>query len=181
MNKKKEELEIISFPEEYTVIGADLSLRRPGWCVIKIKNGTPYIINLFSLDNKSKRNKTHGQILGEIYDIFFNNVVSCLNVIRPCYFVREKSIMRMMTPAERDLTKVVGLMDFMLGETEWYEMYPSTIKKLITGSGKAEKEEVAAALEKYVGKQTYKCDDESDAVAVAIAWLIQQKQTEVQK
>ena len=61
---------------------------------------------------------------------------------------------------------------------EWNSIYPVTIKKLIAGSGKAEKSEVAEALERYIGKQEYKCDDESDAAAVAIAWLIQQGQIE---
>ena len=37
----------------------------------------------------------------------------------------------------------------------------------------AEKDEVASALEQFVGVQDYACDDESDAVAVAIAWLLQ--------
>ena len=59
---------------------------------------------------------------------------------------------------------------------EWYSIYPVTIKKLITGNGRAMKEEVAECLEKYIGKQDYKCDDESDAAAVAISWLIQQGQ-----
>ena len=36
-------------------------------------------------------------------------------------------------------------------------------------------QEVADALEKYVGPQEYACDDWSDAVAVGIAWLIQNK------
>ena len=31
------------------------------------------------------------------------------------------------------------------------------------------------ALENYVGTQKYETDDESDAVAVDLAWLIQQK------
>ena len=43
----------------------------------------------------------------------------------------------------------------------------------MAGSSTAEKEEVAAALEQFVGKREYACDDESDAVAVGIAWLIQ--------
>lgn len=51
------------------------------------------------------------------------------------------------------------------------ELAPTTIKKLLTGSGKATKEEVAAALERYVGRQSYATDDESDAVAAGIAWL----------
>lgn len=174
--KKKEEIKQIEFPDQYMVIAADLSLRRPGFCMMKVYDNKPYITNLFSLDNKTKKNKTHGQILSEIYDLFFVNVVSCMNIMPPCFFVREKSIMHMMTPAERDLTKVVGLMDFMLLDREWDEIYPSTVKKLVAGSGKAEKEEVAAALEKYVGKVNYKCDDESDATAVAIAWLIQHGQ-----
>ena len=54
------------------------------------------------------------------------------------------------------------------------EIAPTTVKKLLTGSGKASKEEVAAALERFVGKQEYAVDDESDAVAVGIAWLASQ-------
>ena len=43
---------------------------------------------------------------------------------------------------------------------------------MITGSGKANKQDVADSLERYVGKVQYGTDDESDAVAVGIAWLI---------
>ena len=43
---------------------------------------------------------------------------------------------------------------------------------MITGSGKASKQDVADSLERYVGKVQYGTDDESDAVAVGIAWLI---------
>ena len=53
------------------------------------------------------------------------------------------------------------------------------IKKLLTGSGKASKEEVAAALEKYVGQQNYAVSDESDAVAAGVAFLIQTGQIEI--
>ena len=89
--------------------------------------------------------------------------------------------MKVKVPSERSLSKVVGLMDWMLwrcSDKEWYSIYPMTVKKLITGYGKAEKSDVAAGLEKYIGKQDYKCDDESDAAAVAIAWLIQNGQIE---
>ena len=53
------------------------------------------------------------------------------------------------------------------------EIAPTAIKKALTGSGKATKEEVAAALEKYVGKLEYDVDDLSDACAVGVAWLLQ--------
>lgn len=53
------------------------------------------------------------------------------------------------------------------------------IKKLLTGNGKASKEEVAATLEKYVGQQSYAVSDESDAVAAGVAFLIQTRQIEI--
>ena len=176
MAKKKTEpvIEPIEFPEIYIVVGADLSLRRPGWCKLYIKQGKIIGVQLFSLDNKAKK-KTHGQMLREIYDIFGKNVSNLQSSFKR-YFVREKMIMNLKVPSERDVAKVVGVMDLMLNDQEWYEIYPVTVKKLVAGSGKAEKSEVAAALEKYIGKQDYKCDDESDAAAVAIAWLIQQGQ-----
>ena len=57
----------------------------------------------------------------------------------------------------------------------FYEIAPSTVKKALTGTGRAVKSEVAAALEQYVGSHEYATDDESDAVAVGITWLISQK------
>lgn len=58
------------------------------------------------------------------------------------------------------------------GSKEFEDVSPKTVKKLVTNNDNAEKEEVANALEQFVGKRDYACDDESDAVAVGIAWLI---------
>lgn len=89
--------------------------------------------------------------------------------------MREKGFFKF--PAETQvLCKVVGVTDlyaWAFGHREFIEITPSVVKKLVTGKASANKEEVAAALESYVGEQEYACDDESDAVAVGIAWLIQ--------
>ncbi|QHZ51161.1 crossover junction endodeoxyribonuclease RuvC [Paenibacillus larvae] len=53
---------------------------------------------------------------------------------------------------------------------------PSTVKRLVAGNGKAEKEDVADAVRKLLGLSpdyVFASDDESDACAVALAWLIQ--------
>lgn len=184
----KEELPAPIFPKTYYVIGADLSLRRPGFCTLQIENGEIKWIHLNSIDNKGKK-KTHGRILREIYDEFYYRVLKGTNSEIMMFLIREKEIMHMKIPSERDVSKVVGVMDFLADELHndycpathegfWRDIYPVTVKKQITGSGKATKEEVAEALEKYVGKLNYNCDDESDATAVAIAWLIQQGQLE---
>jgi len=179
MTKKKEEVQQISFPEKYKVLAADLSLRRPSFCLLSIinKDDAAKIIDVKfeTVDNKTDKKKCHGQLLDEIGEAFKKIYPLGSDV----FLVRENEIMKVKIPSERSLSKVVGLMDwmaFVFHSKEWFSIYPMTIKKYITGSGKAEKSEVATGLEKYIGKQDYKCDDESDAAAVAVAWLIQQGQ-----
>lgn len=176
--KTESKIESIDFPDEYKVLGADLSLKRPSFCLLSIENedGIAKItdIKFKTVDNKTKV-KPHGMLLDEIFDGFAEIWPYGFTI----FAVRETEIMKMKVPSERSLSKVVGLMDWTLwrhAKSEWYSIYPMTIKKLIAGNGKAEKSEVATALEKYIGKQDYKCDDESDAAAVAIAWLIQHGQ-----
>ena len=73
------------------------------------------------------------------------------------------------------MCKVIGVADlyaWAYGKV-FDEIAPTAVKKLVTGNASAKKEEVASALTKYVGQQDYACDDESDAVAVGVAWLIQ--------
>ena len=165
-------------PLKYRVVGADLSLRRPSFCVLSVNKESGLtkvkIRKIITVDNKQDKSKPHGQLLEEIM-MAFSKVLLYDETMT--IYVRENEILKTRTPAERNLSKVVGLMDWSLWKfsgCEWFSIYPMTVKKLVTGSGRADKEQVAAALEKYVGKQEYKCDDESDATAVAIAWLIQQ-------
>lgn len=75
------------------------------------------------------------------------------------------------------LHKVVGVADlyaWSLGGRVFDEVHPKTIKKLVANDQLAEKDVVAKSLAQFVGEQDYACDDESDAVAVGIAWLLQQ-------
>lgn len=125
---------------------------------------------LCHLNNRGEK-KCHGQILAEIYDLITELSVDV------AVFVREKGFSRFSHETQA-LFKVVGVADLVAwktSRTEFVEIAPTTVKKLLTGSGKATKEEVAAALLRYVGQQQYKTDDESDAVAVGIAWLKSQK------
>ena len=75
------------------------------------------------------------------------------------------------------LHKVVGVADLYawgLGGRVFEEVHPKTVKKLVANDQLAEKDVVAAALTQFVGEREYECDDESDAVAVGIAWLLRE-------
>lgn len=126
------------------------------------------------IDNGDKA--SHGEALNCIYDTLMR-LIPTADVL-----VREKGFSRF--PKETQaLFKVVGIADlaaWQCGEKMFDELAPAFVKKLLTGSGRASKQDVAEALLPYVGNQEYACDDESDAVAIGIAWLIQNNEGEMQ-
>lgn len=141
-------------------------------------------ITFMSVDNKTKV-KPRGQLLKEILTAF-SSFIDSVDPSVPIFFVREQQVntftgkgARTSASAKTGVASVVGLMDYIIWlhrHAEWQEIYPVTIKKLLTGYGKAEKQQVAQSMSDYLGLQHYQNDDESDAAAVAVAWLIQHRQ-----
>jgi crossover junction endodeoxyribonuclease RuvC len=173
--KKAQQEQLIRFPEKYYVVAADLSLRRPGFCKFLVTNTADGAdlskAATVCVDNKTSQ-KSHGQLLDEIMKAFAYFIPD--DGI-PIYFVREKAFNARGSQNEMGIYKVVGVMDWLLYRLtlEWSELYPVTVKKLITGSGKADKDQVASMLAKWLPDVKYGTDDESDAAAVAISFLIQ--------
>lgn len=169
--RNAKEQEIIEFPAHFIVVAADLSLRCPGFCVLEIKNGAVYRIETSFVNNKTAH-KEHGEILNEIYQampIPYDSLI-------PVYYVREHMFNSRGAQSEIALFKVVGVMDLGLwryDKMSWYEIYPVTVRKLVTGSTTSDKRKVAESLTQFIGTNEYTVDDESDAAAVAVAFLLQ--------
>lgn len=179
MAKKKEEP--IVFPDTYKVVAADLSLKRPGFCVVTMYKGGIDSVVTASVDNKTTK-KCRSEILKEIYDSLLKTIVA--TSVCPTYFVREHAFNSRGAMSEIGIFEVVGIADLALWEKakqEWFEIYPVSVKKLVTGSGKSDKQQVADCVKKVFGQTEFKNDDESDAAAVALAWLIQNKQVKVEE
>ena len=131
------------------------------------------------MDNKTTsagKKKPHGEVLSEIAKELRRLLVKAPLAI----IVREEALRKSGTTASGQvlsyLNKVVGVSDlyaWAFGRREFAEIPPQTVKKMVTNNANAEKEEVAAALAQFVGEREYACDDESDAVAVGIAFPIQ--------
>lgn len=91
-------------------------------------------------------------------------------------FVRERPIVYRIMDSDR-LFRVSGVADLALWKTKqakFYDIAPSAMKKIMTGHGQAAKALVADSLTKYVGKHIYSTDDESDAVAAGVSFLIRE-------
>lgn len=180
-NKKKKEDNKIIFPSSYQIIAADLSLRRPGFCRLSIKENIITNIETYYVDNKSNKITSHGVMLSNISNLLEKLIKESTPDI-DVFFVREKAFNARASMAEIGIYKVIGIVDLLTynlrPDKEWYEVFPVTVKKLVTGSGKADKLQVQKALVNYIGERTYDVDDESDSVAVALAFLIQNNQIE---
>lgn len=153
---------------------ADLSMNRPGFSILHCDPNTKTVqlMRKSVVDNKNYKGgkKPHGQRLAENAQELRSYMDSDMELI----FVRERGFYKSATETEV-IFKMVGVSDLYAWRYEkvFEEIPPTVIKKVLTGNPKAEKDEVAAALEPYVGKQEYTFDDESDSVAVGICWLIQ--------
>lgn len=123
------------------------------------------------MDSRAEK-QPHGYILSRIYEAIARLAP------RADVFVREQGFTRYITGTQT-LFKVVGVSDLALWQARgevFHEIPPTRVKKFLTGNGGATKEEVAQALPPLVGDIEYASDDSSDAVAIGIAWLMEQNE-----
>lgn len=161
------------------LICADQSMRCPGFALQRYSQRTKKVkvIKMSAVNNKKEKKKSHGQILSEIA----HEQHSYIKLSPDAILVREAALYNVPGGTVKTvavLHKVVGISDlygWAANNKVFEELSPTTIKSLVAGNKSASKEEVAAALEKYIGKQEYETDDESDAVACGIAWLLKKK------
>lgn len=90
------------------------------------------------------------------------------------HFVRERGFSRFAAETQT-IYRMVGVTDLVLwdeAKTSFDQLAPKEVKRLVTGKGTATKKDVEEALPPYVGVAEFKTDDESDSVAVGVAWLL---------
>lgn len=118
---------------------------------------------------------SHGQKLERICD-FLGLVLAKYPVDT---VVREKGVTRF-NKATQALFRVVGIADYVAWETSELiceEVGITEAKKLITGDGRADKADVAVMVQQYLTRVIeFAVDDESDAVAVGVAYCLKQEE-----
>lgn len=142
-------------------------------------NDEEYMLRCLFPTGRNTAKKTHGKMLNEISSYMVKFFPSESDEC-PCIFVREEALLaykqsNVQGKTLQAISKVVGLSDAFLWrcyKKTFFEIWPNRVKKIITGDRDAEKEAVEQGLKKYIGERTYANDDESDAVAIAISWLI---------
>ena len=161
---------------KHVTLAMDLSLSSPGFAVLAVTDidGKDEPVILEKSHVKTDAKKTHGFRLCEID----NEIERYLTEYEPTHIVRERGFSRFPATTQT-LFKVVGISDKAVYYHEGkdvHEIAPTSVKKLVTGNGKASKKDVEkAVIERLqIDKTDYFAnDDESDAAAVGLAYLLQ--------
>lgn len=154
------------------ILGIDSSLRCPAFAVVKVTDGKAEVIEVSHITTSSK--KSTGYRLFQIY----NHFIDILERYDFDEVVIEKGFNKFAV-ATQQIQRTVGVIlfaQYMIYRNEVediHEIAPTSVKKAITGKGKASKQELADGLIQFVGDVKYKTDDESDAVGVALALALQ--------
>lgn len=157
----------------HVTLAMDLSMSQPGFAVLALTSeGEPIILDKSYVKTNAK--KSHGFRLSEIN----SEIERLLRTNTPTHIVREKAFSRF-AQTTMTINKVVGVSDlvaYQVTELPVHEIAVTSVKKHVTGNGKADKAEVARAVIKRlrIDKPHYFAnDDESDAVAVGLAYYIE--------
>lgn len=168
--------------DDFLVFAADLSMRRPGFALIRYNHGELTLENVHSVDNKNIHiNK--GMALDRIDDDL-KVTQQFISLHRhyfvehelPIYIVREAAINSRAAQAEIGMFEACGittLWGWRNYHSLWNEIYPITVKRLVAGTIKASKDEIADGVKVFFPNATFANDDESDACAVGLAFLMQ--------
>lgn len=157
------------------ILAFDTSMTRPGVAIVTITRGKPKITAMSYVSTDSKQ--PHGlraEIVESWATLFIaEHVAKGFDVI-----VREDFTGRT-SRQNHPVFSAWGAIDQALNKFGLVfttpAISPQSVKKTVAGSGKAEKDEVAAAVRKLTGyKGKFAVDDESDAAAIALAYAIQQ-------
>lgn len=151
-----------------TILAIDSSLACPAFAVLEfnLTEKTVRVVEVTHIKTNSK--KSTGYRLFQIYGL----ADSLLDRYQFDAVVFEKGFNKFAV-ATQQIQRTVGMLLFTLYRKEIEdieEIAPTSVKKYITGDGKASKEKLAEHLVSYVGVIKYKTNDESDAVGVGIAY-----------
>lgn len=155
------------------VLSFDTSLGLPGVSVVEVVKGKPKIIAVGSVKTDAKDTYAARTKHIEAYMHLFirdNYGKGFDAIVREGFSGKMPNVNYAIFSAWNACDR--ALSDFQLTVTE-KPIGQAAVKRLVYGKGKAEKEELAEAVRKWTGYTgEFKTYDESDSVAVALAYLI---------
>lgn len=156
------------------VLAFDTSMSSPGAALVEIANGKARIIDVSHVTTSASQ--PHG-LRAEIVEAWATLFIA-KHGAKFDEILREDFVGRT-SRQNHPVYSAWGAIDQSLNKFGLTVTAPpisqSKVKRIVVGNGKAEKDEVEQAVRRLTGYAgEFATDDESDAVAVALAWAIEQ-------
>lgn len=159
------------------VLALDLSLSSPGFAVLATSDvdGARKPVILEASHVKTNARRPHGYRLAQIEAEMERLIV----FYKPKHIVRERGFSRFAATTQA-IFRVVGVSDLIAqrhGIEKIAEITPTSVKKIVTGNGKASKGDVQQAVMRALSieqEDYFANDDESDAAACGLAYMVQE-------
>lgn len=156
--------------KEIFVLGLDVSMNSTGWAILGVKKNAVRLVDSGII--KAKTKQSHGKRLNNQRTQFKEIVEKH----QPKYVARESGFTRHIK-ATQVLFKAYGVTEEFFADYDLVEYAASTIKKEVTGSGRADKTEVESAIRYELNipdSYHFKSDDESDAIAIGYTIVVKE-------
>jgi crossover junction endodeoxyribonuclease RuvC len=156
------------------VLAFDTSMGRPGVALVEVKRNKPTIIDVSHVSTNAKQ--PHG-LRAEIIEAWAVSFIA-KHYERGFDVIVREDFQGRSSRQNHPVFSAWGACDQALNKFGLDFTTPaisqSKVKRLVVGKGKAEKAEVEDAVRRLTGyKGEFACDDESDACAIALAYLIE--------
>ncbi len=154
--------------ERKLILGLDVSLNGTGWAVVECVGGCPTALVACG-DIKNNSNMTHGKRLRRIR----NELILICSEYEINEIAKEKGFSRFHKDTQA-LFKAHGITDEFFADYNLKEYAATTIKKQVTGNGRATKAQVEKKVIEILklGKDfKFLSDNVSDAAAVALTHI----------
>lgn len=146
------------------VIGIDPGLIKTGYGVVKFENNTTYYVASGTI-----KTNTSLPIENRLKNIF-DKLSEILDRYKPDYFSIEETFVNNNPISSLKLGQARGIAILCAGlkDLQVFEYKPNTIKKSVTGVGKAAKNQISMMIKCLLPSVNLKTEDEADALAIAI-------------
>lgn len=158
------------------ILAFDISAS-PGVAVIEIKRGKPKLLYVDSVKTDTKFSDSQRYAYIEAFAVKAIHEYGPFDIVcREKYTgsSRSKRAKQLVYGAWAAIDMALGKYGYDIDEKDG-EIVASAIKKAVAGKGGASKDEVADGVKRILGEDiTFKSDDASDAVAVALTYAIRE-------
>jgi len=160
------------------ILGIDPGTATTGYGILKVENGLFEVVDFGLIE--TNKNGTPPKRLEAIY----KQMLTIFKDFRPDVMAIERLFFATNAKTAMQVGQAQGVMIFSAAKskTQVVEYAPATIKKMISGNGRADKKEIQKSLRKILGaavrsrpKKKSHFDNAADALAVALCHALKSK------